>query len=109
MVQREDDQVYRDQEARIKAHFNVSTDSIHNILTGQEKYNLKVGTNLDIVITGQEQYISTVGNNLVQVSAQQHQSLLRLFLSTNGGVTTRTAAAVRRQEGKKPDDKRLGI
>ena len=70
------------------------------------------------MVTGQEQYISTVGNNRVHstvgnnrvhVAAQQHQPLLRLFLSTNGGVTTRTTAVVRRQEGKKPDDKWLGI
>ena len=27
----------------------------------------------------------------------------------HGGVTARTAAVVRHQEGKKPDDKRLGI
>ena len=39
-VQREDDQVYRDREARVKIHFNVSTASIDNIHTGQEKYKL---------------------------------------------------------------------
>ena len=104
-----DDQVYRDREARVKVHFNVSIPSIYNILTGQEKYNLTSGTKLNIMITGQEQYISTIGNNMVQVTAQQDQPLLRAFLSTNGGVTTRTAAVVRRHEGKKPDDNRLGI
>ena len=89
-VRREDDQAIRDQEARVKVHFSLSAPSIYNILTGQEKYNPTVGAKLDI--TGQEQYISTVGNNLVQVAAQQHQPLLRFFLSTNGGDTTRTAA-----------------
>ena len=108
MVRREGDQVYRDREARVKVHFNVSTPSIYDILTGREKYNPTVGTKLDIIITEQEQYISTVGNNLVQVAAQQHEPLLRLYIFTNGGVTS-TAEAARRQAGKKPDDQRLGI
>ena len=43
------------------------------------------------------------------MAAQQHQPLLRLFPSTNGGVTARTAAVVQRHEGKEPDNKRLGI
>ena len=90
-------------------HFNASTPSIYDILTGQEKYNTTVGIKLDIILTGQDQCISTVGSNLVQVAAQQYQPLFRLFLSTNGGVTNRTAAVARRQEGKKPDDKQLGI
>ena len=112
VVQREDDQVCRDREARVKVHFNVATPSMYQMLTGQENYNSTVSTKLDIVLTGQEQYesyISTVGSNLVHVESHQHQPLLRLFLSTNGGVTTRTAAVVRRQEGKKPEDKRHGI
>ena len=90
-------------------HFNASTPSIYDILTGQEKYNTTVGIKLDIILTGQDQCISTVGSNLVQVAAQQYQPLFRLFLSTNGGVTNRTAAVARRQEGKKPDDKQLGM
>ena len=54
MVRREDDEVYRDREARAKVHFNVSTPSIYKILTGQEKFNPTVGTKLDIMITEQE-------------------------------------------------------
>ena len=68
------------------------------MLTGQETYNSTSGIKLDNIITWQEQYISTVGNNLVQVAAHP---LLRLFLYTNGGVTTRIAAVVRRHEGRK--------
>ena len=109
VVRREDVQVYRDREALVKVHFNVSTPSIYNILTGQETYNPKVGTALDIIIAGKEPYIATVNNNLVQVALKQHQPLPRLFLFTNWGVTTRTAAALRRHEGKKPDCKRLRI
>ena len=87
------------------------TNTIYNIFTGQEKYNSTIGTKLDIiqVITGQERYIPTVGNNLDQVAAQQYQPLLHLFLSTNGGGTTHTAAVVRRHEGKELDHHRLRI
>ena len=109
VVQQDDDQVYCGREERSKVYFNVSIPSTYNILTGQEKYNPEVGIKLDVIITGQEQYISTVGNNLVQVAAQQHLLLLRPFLSTNGGVTARTAAVVQRHEGKEPDDKRLAM
>ena len=69
---------------------------------------MTVGIKLDTILTGQKQYIWTVGSNLTQVQSHQHQPLLRLFLSTNGGVTTRSAAVVRRRESKKPD-KKLGI
>ena len=96
VVRREDDEVYRGREARVKVHFSASIPSIYNIFTGQEKYNPTVGTKLDIMITGQEQYISRVGNNLVQVAAQHHQPLLRLFLSTNGGVKTTSPTSTSR-------------
>ena len=86
-----DDKVYHDQAARVKVHFNVSTPCIYDMLMGQE------------------QYLSTVDNNLVQEAAQQHQSVPHLSLSSNWGMTTRTAAGVRRHEGKEADDKRPGI
>ena len=79
------------------------TASIYNILAVLEVYNKQ-----DIIITGQEQHTST-GNSPVQVTAQQRQPLLRLFLFANGGVSTRRAEVVRRQQGKKTDNKRHGI
>ena len=51
-VQGKDEHAYRDQEARVKVHVNVSMPSLCNTLTRQEKYNSTVGTKLDIVITG---------------------------------------------------------
>ena len=86
-----DDKVYHDQAARVKVHFNVSTPCIYDMLTRQE------------------QHLSTVDNNLVQEAAQQHQSVPHISLSSNWGITTRTAAGVRRHEGKEADDKRPGI
>ena len=88
VVRREDDKVYRDGDARVTVHSNVSIPSIYNILMEQEKCNSTVGTKLDIIITGQEQYMSTVGNNLVPATAQQRQPILYLSLFTNGGVTS---------------------
>ena len=64
MVRREDDQVYRGRESRVKIHFNAPIPYICNIPTGQEKYNPTVGTKPDVTITGREQDISTIGNNL---------------------------------------------
>ena len=53
----------------------------------------------DIIITVQEQYIST-GNNPVQVTVQQRQPLLRVFLLTNGRVSRRSGAKSTRPENR---------
>ena len=108
-AEREDDQAYSDKEEHVKVHANVSTASIYDMLTEQEKYYSRVGTKLYIMLAAQERYTWTVDNNPVQEAAQEHQPLLRLSLSTNGGVTNVTAAGVGRHRGKKPDDKRPGI
>ena len=102
VVRREDDQAYRNREERVKVRFDVSAHPPLPSITysrGRSTPRQK----LDIIRTGQEKFISTVGSNLVHVGAQQHQPLLRLLLSTNGGVATHTAAVVRRHEGNKLD------
>ena len=94
---------------RVKAYFNVSTLSIYNILTGQETY-IQLYRWLEPrrhMLTGRQEYMSTDGSNIVDVAVEQYHPLLHVFLSTNG--VTRTAGVVRRQEGKKLDDFRLGL
>ena len=44
-AEREDDQAYSDKEEHVKVHVNVSTASIYDMLTGQERYTWTVGNN----------------------------------------------------------------
>ena len=69
-AEREDDQACSDKEEHVKVHVNVSTASIYDMLTEQEKYYSRVGTKLYIMLTGQERYTWTVGNNPVQEAAR---------------------------------------